>query len=148
MSWGDQPANTITQRHFTMSQALALLEIHGMRSTPTRRRVIDVFLKSRYALTPQEIEGEMPEYDRVTIYRTLLSFLEAGVINRVLGESGQRFHLKKDNSNVHLNFKCNECGYVSTLNAPEIPLTLPQGFTSKNIHLLVVGTCSDCSHEK
>lgn len=130
-----------------MSQALALLTKYGMRITPTRRRVIDIFLKSRYALTPQEIEEEMPEYDRVTIYRTLLSFLEAGVINRVLGESGQRFHLKKDDSNVHLNFKCNQCGYVSTLDAPEIPLTLPQGFTPKNIHLLVVGTCSDCSHE-
>ena len=55
-----------------MSQALALLTKYGMRITPTRRRVIDIFLKSRYALTPQEIEEEMPEYDRVTIYRTLL----------------------------------------------------------------------------
>lgn len=131
-----------------MSQALALLEKYGIRSTPTRRRVIDVFLKSQYALTLQQIEGEMPEYDRVTIYRTLLAFWEAGVINRVLGESTQRFHLKKDDSNVHLNFKCNECGYVSVLKAPEIPLILPKGFTSKHVHLLVVGTCSDCSHEK
>ena len=50
-----------------------------------------MFLKlanKKRTLFQSDLERQFPQYDRVTMYRTLLSFLEAGVAHRIPNETG------------------------------------------------------------
>ncbi|AYQ33171.1 Fur family transcriptional regulator [Runella sp. SP2] len=127
-----------------MSTVNSLLKERGLRITPTRKQVLEYFLEATCALSFQDLERKLSDkYDRVTIYRTLLCFLEVGIIQRIAIENGQRFLLRKNNINSH--FTCEQCGNISGIETPLPPLPLPQGFVENTFILSIIGTCPNCS---
>lgn len=127
-----------------MSTLNSLLKERGLRITSTRKRVLEYFLEAPCALSFQELERKLSdEYDRVTIYRTLLCFIEVGIIQRIAIENGQRFLLRKNNINSH--FTCEQCGSISGLETPLPPLSLPEGFVENTFILSIVGICPNCN---
>ena len=61
---------------------------HGLRQTPVRRAVLAAVSGKGYALTGAEIEQEMgADVDRITLYRTLKSFEQQGLIHRVIDDT-------------------------------------------------------------
>lgn len=126
-----------------MSTVNSLLKKQGLRITPTRKRVLEYFLEAPCAFSFQELERKLSgEFDRVTIYRTLLCFLEVGIIQRITIEKGQRFILKQTHINAH--FTCQECGNVSGIEAFVPSFPLPQGFVENTFILSIKGTCPNC----
>ena len=112
-----------------------------------------MFLDSNYALSNSEIEKEIAEeHDRVTVYRTLRTFLDKGIIHKVLDDSGApRYALcnhecQDDKHNhEHIHFKCIECGLTTCLEEIKIPnIDLPPGYDTKEVSILMQGTCKDC----
>ena len=58
-----------------------ILHRRQLSSTESRRKILTLFLNSDDALTHGDIEKEVgSKYDRVTIYRTLQTFEEKGII--------------------------------------------------------------------
>lgn len=133
----------------------SLLKEHSLRLTQGRADVITVFLNKNIAISHSDIESEVDgQYDRVTIYRTLKSFLDKGLIHKVLDDSGvihyalchdacsEDHHL--DN---HIHFKCEECGETTCLDHVSIPeVALPNGFRAKESNFLIGGVCAKCSN--
>lgn len=124
-----------------------------LRSTPGRQEVLQIFLKSNFALSHGDIEREMPlDFDRVTLYRTLKTFLDKGLVHKVLDdEGGLKYALCNNNCSTtghhhnHVHFKCTICGQTSCLEV-EIPgIKLPKGFKSAEANLLIQGTCDNCA---
>lgn len=130
-----------------------LLKDFRLRSTPSRQEILHLFLQKDYALSHSDIEKEISnELDRVTVYRTLRTFLDRGLIHKVLDdEGGMKYALcneacsSTNHHHNHVHFKCTECGQTSCLSI-EIPhVKLPRGYKPKEVNLLIQGVCENCS---
>ncbi|SNR34307.1 MULTISPECIES: Fur family transcriptional regulator [Hymenobacter] len=130
------------------------LTSHELRQTPVRRAVLQVLLDSSYALSGHEIEERIgADTDRITLYRTLKTFEDSGLIHRVVDTSDiVRYascsiecsaHEHFDN---HVHFKCTNCHHIYCLNQVAIPaVTLPAKFEAKTRDYLLAGVCRECT---
>ena len=130
-----------------------LLKTFRLRSTPTRQEVLHLFLKKDYALSHSDIEKAIHNsLDRVTVYRTLKTFLDKGLIHKVLDDEGSlKYALCNETCTTtghhhdHVHFKCDQCGQTNCLDI-EIPsVLLPKGFRPHEMNLLIQGICDRCS---
>ncbi|MEY3321815.1 MAG: hypothetical protein RLZZ417_1398, partial [Bacteroidota bacterium] len=58
-----------------------LLKKHDLRLTQVRKEVLSVFLIKEQALSQSDIENDLGKTDRITLYRTLRSFEDNGLIH-------------------------------------------------------------------
>jgi Fur family transcriptional regulator, ferric uptake regulator len=130
-----------------------LLKGFNLRSTPSRQEILHLFLKKEYALSHGDIEKQISNaLDRVTVYRTLKTFLDKGLIHKVLDDEGSlKYALCKEACSAaehhhnHVHFKCTRCGQTNCLNV-EIPsVKLPKGYKPEEVNLLIQGICESCS---
>ena len=135
-----------------MSSSYSLSDF-DLRPTPCRLDVLSTFQGFDYALSQGDIEQKLSDkYDRVTIYRTLKTFLTQGLLHKVLDDNGGvKYALCKelchqgDHQHDHVHFKCNQCGQTTCLETVHIPsIVLPAGFSKQESNLLIQGTCSMC----
>lgn len=130
----------------------ATLKDHKLRSTTCREDVLVTFMNKEIALSHGDIENQLKDrFDRVTIYRTLKTFLEKGIIHKVLDDEGVRYALCKDHCTEHdhhhdhVHFKCTECGKTNCLDSVHVPsVALPKGYRAKEVNLLIQGMCPEC----
>jgi Fur family transcriptional regulator, ferric uptake regulator len=128
------------------------LERHSLRHTNCREDVLSLFSTVDFALTHSDLEGNLQEkYDRVTLYRTLKTFVDKGILHKVLDGEGLRYALCKEacsdhgHQHDHVHFKCSDCGKTTCLDNIHIPhFTLPKDFVSQEISLLIQGICANC----
>lgn len=129
------------------------LSRHDLRQTPVRRAVLQVLSDSIYALSGGEIEQQMPAgTDRITLYRTLKSFEEKGLIHRVIDSTDViRYASCSVECSVeahfdnHVHFKCTACEHIYCLNQVAIPaVTLPARFEAVSRDYLLAGVCREC----
>ena len=137
-----------------MSEALHILKRHQLSNTDSRRTVLEVFLQSESALAHQDIERETGDrFDRVTIYRTLQTFIDKGIVHTIpTADNGTRYALCRENCSEghhhdnHVHFICDACGKTSCLDDVAIPsVRLPEGFSVTKIDMVVNGICVECS---
>lgn len=130
-----------------------LLRHHGLRVTSLRLELLRLLQASDHALTHQDLERSLRvEADRVSIFRSLNAFEEAGIVHRVLNVMGTScFALcgsacgHGQHNDAHAHFRCDACGHVFCLELVELPvLPLPRGFKLKSSHLELEGTCKRC----
>jgi Fur family ferric uptake transcriptional regulator len=130
-----------------------ILSEYELKSTSCRNEVLSLFLIKAQALGQSDIESEVdPSHDRVTVYRTLKTFLDKGLIHKVLDDAGiTKYALCNEcNENAHnhehVHFKCEICGKTSCLDKIAIPaVNLPHGYKITEKNLLIQGVCSKCS---
>ncbi|MBT1704198.1 transcriptional repressor [Fulvivirgaceae bacterium PWU20] len=129
-----------------------LLRDFRLRSTPTRQEILDLFLNSNYALSYGDIEKEISESDRVTVYRTLKTFLDKGLIHKVLDDEGSlKYALCNDACDTsghhhdHVHFKCMKCGQTNCINVDIPEVKLPKGYVAQEKNLLIQGICDSCA---
>ncbi len=131
-----------------------ILKDNNLRVTGCRRDVLATFLNRKVALSHSDLEEALKEsFDRVTIYRTLKTFLDSDLIHKVLDDSGStKYALCNHDKNEphheheHVHFKCEVCGKTNCIEEVSLPkITLPKGYVSKEMSLLVFGICKKCS---
>ncbi len=136
------------------SQEENLLQEYALRNTNCRKEILSAFLSKGFALTHADIEENIAEaHDRVTVYRTLKTFLDKGLIHKVLDDGGSaKYALCKDSchfedhNHEHVHFKCTQCGQTNCIENIEVPkITLPLGYKAVEANLLIQGLCKDCN---
>ncbi|MTI23130.1 transcriptional repressor [Fulvivirga sp. RKSG066] len=123
-----------------------------LKSTPCRTEVLQLFFDNDHALSNAFIEKNISSsFDRVTVYRTLKSFEEKGLIHKVLDDNGiTKYALCQDCSthhhhHEHVHFKCETCGQTTCIESVDIPeVKLPKGYKVKERNLLIQGVCEQC----
>ncbi|MCU0356164.1 MAG: transcriptional repressor [Cyclobacteriaceae bacterium] len=136
-----------------MNGSLQLLKDFRLRSTPGRVSILNIFLKRNHALGHADIEKNTPaQFDRVTIYRTLKTFLDKGLIHKVLDdEGGLKYALCTEacssthHHHDHVHFKCSRCGQTSCLSIDVPAIKLPKGYKPTEFNLLIQGICAHCA---
>ncbi|TXD77059.1 transcriptional repressor [Algoriphagus ratkowskyi] len=134
-----------------MSTPLSILQRHKLRITDCRQVIIQEFLDKQVALAHSDLEDALDsQFDRVTIYRTLKTFVDKDVVHKVLDDSGSAkyalcSHEDEVHNHEHVHFKCEICGETTCLDAITLPnINLPKGFKKKEMSLLVQGVCNKC----
>jgi Fur family ferric uptake transcriptional regulator len=130
------------------------LKEYDLRSTSCRRDVLRLFFSAPFALSQSYLEENLDQhYDRVTIYRTLKSFLDAGFIHKVLDDTGGiKYALcsetckPEQHHDRHVHFKCRDCGKTICLEEIGIPsIRLPRDYQMEDINVLITGICDECA---
>lgn len=138
-----------------MERVQQLLLDYGLRKTGCRQEVLRQLLLNSCALSHADLEKLIGDrYDRVTIYRTLYSFEEKGLIHSINDVSGavkfalcqQESCAKQHHHDNHIHFSCTTCGQTFCLNDTNIPpIALPQGYQVEQLHFSAQGICKSCS---
>jgi Fur family ferric uptake transcriptional regulator len=130
-----------------------LLRRNSLSVTESRKKILNLFLNVQGALAHGDIERKAGEkFDRVTVYRTLQTFVEKGIIHTIpTTDNSVRYALCKDNcteghhhdDNVH--FICLQCGATLCLEDVMVPeIKMRKGFSVNEIEVVVKGICLDC----
>lgn len=129
------------------------LKSFGLRHTAGREQLLLLFRQANVALSHGDVEAQLgTDNDRVTIYRTLRTFVEKGLLHKVLDDAGDpRYALCREicadgqHQHDHVHFKCDVCNQTTCLNNVLIPsVTLPEGYSRKETNLLIQGVCAGC----
>lgn len=137
-----------------MTKTEERLKKHDLRVTRIRKQIYEYFSAITSAVSQSELESVFNnEFDRVTIYRTLNSFLDKGILHRIPDDSGAAKYALcstecADGQHIdnHIHFKCSTCGKLFCMYERKIPdVKLPVNFIAKNAILLYEGICSDCN---
>lgn len=121
-----------------------------IRPTPVRLAVYDALLRASRALSHAELQEALGEQDidRVTLYRTLDRFAEAGLVEKTVGPDRIAAFAARDDADHsdHAHFHCSGCRRVYCL-SQQLPRMrhLPAGFTPATTELSVHGRCPSCS---
>ncbi|MEN9685985.1 MAG: hypothetical protein RLZZ28_1771 [Bacteroidota bacterium] len=130
------------------------LKKHQLSITDSRKKILELFIRSKSALAHADIETHSgTEFDRVTIYRTLQTFVEKGIIHTIpTTDNSVRYALCKEDCvsghhhDDHVHFMCDECGTTYCLDHVTVPkINLPGGFTATQTDLVVSGKCIKCN---
>ena len=136
-----------------MQKSLKILENTGLRKTKVRMQVLGLFLKQKKeALSLPKIEEAFEKLDRITLYRTLKTFENKGVIHRALdGTQHPKYALCNDHCSedhhhdYHAHFHCKSCGKTLCLEnviVPKIPV--PKGYQLEETAVVLSGSCEAC----
>lgn len=130
-----------------------LLHSRQLSATESRRKILALFLHSTDALTHGDIEKEVGErYDRVTIYRTLQTFAEKGIIHSIpTADNSIKYALCKEceeghHHDDHVHFICSTCHKTICLDDVVSPrIDLPAGYVAETVQVVINGVCKECS---
>ena len=129
-----------------------ILHRRQLSSTESRRKILTLFLNTEDALTHGDIEKEVGDkYDRVTIYRTLQTFEEKGIIHSIpTADNSIKYALCKEceeghHHDDHVHFICTACDKTICLDDVVSPkIDLPRGYVAENVQVVIQGICKDC----
>ncbi len=131
-----------------------LLKNHTLRITDCRIDVLEKFYKTNHALSFKDLENDLEDYDRVTLYRTLNSFIDKGLLHRIPSDDGYASYglcsvecTDQAHHHDHVHFKCNECGHIECLPDYHVPKVNLPGYQIEEQNLILNGICKVCQKE-
>ena len=143
----------MTESRSVENRMADLLKRNHLSVTDSRRKILSLFLQSKDALTHGDIEKKAGEkFDRVTIYRTLQTFVEKGIIHSIpTADNAVRYALCKDcteghHHDDHVHFMCSTCQATICLDDVVSPkVDLPKGYIAHDMQMVIHGVCKDCN---
>ncbi|WP_207422966.1 Fur family transcriptional regulator [Desertivirga brevis] len=137
--------------------ALAEQKLLSKNINPTAMRllVVDFLLQGKVALSLSDIEKGLYPSDRITIYRTLKTFVEHGLIHSIDDGTGTpKYALCSDqcdetgHHDLHVHFYCTQCKATHCLPKTKVPIvSLPEGYASEEVSLVIKGLCGICNKD-
>jgi len=136
-----------------MNRSENILKKHRLRVTQFRTEVLDLFSSAGRALSSGDLEARLQDADRITLYRTLKSFEDKGIIHKAIdGTQTPKFALcesecsEHHHRDEHVHFHCHQCENTFCLDhvfIPEIPV--PKNFKAEEMNMIVSGICDKCN---
>ena len=130
-----------------------LLKRNALSITDSRKKILQLFLEKAGALAHGDIEKMAGEkFDRGTIYRTLQTFVDKGIIHTIpTPDNSIRYALCKDecsdghHHDHHIHFVCSNSNNTYCLDDVVTPeIKLPKGYTARQVEVVVDGICKNC----
>lgn len=129
-----------------------LLKTRNLKATELRMALLEIMSNLGKAVSYQEIQNSLMNFDRITLYRTLNTFIKRGILHKIIFEDHQSFYAlcsidctTDRHQHQHVHFQCNQCKEVSCLEAKEpIQLTISNHFVDE-IEITASGLCQECN---
>ena len=135
----------------TKRKARELLGSVKLRRTNPRVAILAVLLGADRPLAQQQIAARLRGRcsDKVTTYRTLETFVKAGIVHKAyLQDRKWHFELAHNctKTQCHPHFTCNNCGQTHCLPEISVPMANAEsGFVIEHQRVQLEGLCPDCS---
>tara|TARA_B110000908_G_scaffold1696_1_gene2155 strand:- start:10949 stop:11335 length:387 start_codon:yes stop_codon:yes gene_type:complete len=127
-----------------------MIKNYNFRTTPFREKILSLFQSKEYALSLEEIENGLDQFDRITLYRTLKLFQDQGIIHLVNSGNIKKYALckeectfEKHDHHHHVHFTCDKCQQTECIASKSLDITL-EGYQIKELELNVSGFCKNC----
>ena len=128
-----------------------LLSSRKLKVTATRKALISLLLEFESALPYSQIQETLNDTDRITLYRTIQTLLDKGIIHKAFTNNEDTYYAlcgntcsNEEHQHDHIHFKCKVCNTVSCENVGnEIEITIPH-FKIENININLSGICKEC----
>jgi Fur family transcriptional regulator, ferric uptake regulator len=133
----------------------------GLRRTGRRLGLLRALLAAPAPLSPDELflRARPSGVDRVTVYRTLETFLEAGIVHRIEAGGARRFAVcgRIHRGHCHPHFTCRVCGTVECMTDVALPRLLQgsgglarlgkqrRAYVVEEQEVYVRGVCARCA---
>ena len=143
----------VVQTRILDSRASAVLRRKHLNITDSRKKILSLFLNHKDALAHADIEKNAGEkFDRVTIYRTLQTFVEKGIVHTIpTADNAILYALCKycdeeHHHDDHMHFVCQDCQTTICLDDVVSPqIKLPDGYMAENVQVVINGVCKNCT---
>ncbi len=140
-------------KQFPMLQNLErILQEKGVRPTAMRLLVLDFLQGQSSAVSLNDLEAHFLRSDRITLYRTLKTFEDKGIVHSIEDGTGStKYALCEEGcacapEDLHVHFSCSKCQETFCLPMSRIPkIPLPDNFTMEEASLVVKGLCGSCA---
>lgn len=137
-------------------KVLALLSSLGHRITKQRTVVVEVIFKSRCLQSAEDIYAKCRKRDDSisfpTIYRTLDTLVEAGVVKRLHFGEGRSWYEPSQQEGHHHHLVCQECGAKVPMTACPEELIRDEAqrnqFKVLDHQFEILGICRGCQGRK
>ncbi len=124
-------------------------------TTPTSMRILvyDFLQHQHHAVSLSEIENNFFNADRTTIYRTLKTFEEKGIVHGIQENHTTKYILCHDGCNEHthkdrhLHFYCKLCKHTTCKEDFVFPTNETSSFRIDEINFFAKGICENCLNE-
>ncbi len=133
-----------------------LLHNANLRVTKSRKEVLQALSETGdQAISSNEIEQKLSEIDRITLYRILKAYEDAGLVHSIADGTGKKKYAmcssncsEGDHQDNHVHFYCRVCDTTSCLNVV-IPTNLkfPTNYLVEEQQFVVSGICKDCHNQ-
>lgn len=135
-----------------MENVNKILDQKAVRITPMRQLLLEYFIQENLILGLSELEKVFPKSDRITIYRTLKTFEENGILHSIKGDTDEiKYALCNEHCtpvhhiDKHPHFQCQKCKQVTCIDSLLIPaVELPNGYVQIEVNMMIKGICPDC----
>lgn len=142
-----------TETKISSSRLNDILHRKRLSVTDSRKKILSLFLQTKDALAHGDIEKKAGEkFDRVTVYRTLQTFVEKGIIHTIpTSDNSIRYALCKEceeghHHDEHVHFVCTNCGRTICLDDVVSPkIDLPEGYAAQEVQVVINGVCKNCN---
>lgn len=128
-----------------------LLRSHKLRVTEKRLDVLEIIHDYGSAIPHSKVQEELKDFDRVTLYRTILALLENGIIHKIQVEDQEVYYAlcghtcdTEEHNHQHIHFHCSECETVSCIEPKEALKVQLEGYAVSEVKVQVNGVCADC----
>lgn len=129
-----------------------ILEKHQLQPTAMRILVLSYLQKTKVAISLNDLFNDFENADRTTLYRSLKSFEENGIVHSIIDNKGiTKYALchadcdVHEHNDTHIHFYCTSCQQTYCLPKFTIPsFELPRNFKKNETRLLVDGICEAC----
>lgn len=128
----------------------------GQRYTNGRQEIVEVLLAADGPVTLPALLGSRPALPQSSAYRNLLVLEQAGVVRRLVHNTGHaHYELVEDLTSHHHHMICETCGTISdielatpleaTLDEAFDAVTAAVGFTARHHAIDIYGECAECN---
>jgi len=139
--------------HAVVDRFVGYLREHNLPVTAQRLAIAETLLTSHRHLSAEEVAQEVTAAGRkvgtATVYRTIDTLLESGlVVERDFGEGFRRFEPARDIPH-HEHLVCTQCGKVEEFRDERLErmttiVAESRGFARQRHRLVIHGVCKDC----
>ncbi|HLS30154.1 MAG TPA: transcriptional repressor [Flavobacteriaceae bacterium] len=135
-----------------MSEVESILNKKNIRPTAMRILVYRILSTAEAALSLTDLENDFEAADRTTLYRTMKTFENQGIVHAIEDGTGitkyalcEPFCASGDHKDLHLHFHCTICEETTCLTDYSIPkIRLPKNYIAQDMNLIVRGICDNC----
>ncbi len=136
------------------TQIIERLEHKGVKATANRILIYKALQQSSHPLCLTDMENMLDTLDKSSIFRTLTLFAENDVVHSFSdGRGVVHYELCTDENHCnhdhdHIHFYCERCQQTFCFENMPIPqISLPDGFLSHEISVVVKGMCPHCANK-
>lgn len=137
-----------------MNEYLNILKENGLKITPLRKGILEVFQKKKQSLTAEDmcrrIRQQIPRAGLQSIYRNLADFVKAGIAEEIYQRRKSFYTLCDGMRDHHHHAVCRRCGHSEEIKACSVFQSTKKknGFHVERHFLQLEGLCYDCQKQK